>query len=458
MAGIGFELRKLLRQDTLFGMLRAYAYAGVIGSGPWVLSIIGILIVGLISLGVVSPAVAVTQFQVTVTYIIAFSLVLTGTLQLAFTRFCADRLFEEREDMILPNFGGVTLLVTLVSGVLALLAALFLFPGESVLFRTVLVACFVVVSNIWIATIFLSGMKQYRSIVLLYGVGYGITVGAAFLLRDFDLEGLLLGYLIGQSALLSGMLVLILRGYPSKRSVAFQLFDKRWLYPSLMLVGLFFNAGVWADKFIFWMDASTGSPVIGPLRASLIYDIPVFLSYLSLIPGMAVFLVRMETDFVEYYSNFYDAVREGGSLSYIEDMRNQMATTIRVGIFEILKIQAIAALLLISVAGDIFSLLGISELYLPLLRVQLAATALQVVFLAIINVFCYLDQRRILVLLTGLFLVLNVVFTLISLQLGPQFFGYGFLLALAVSVGVGLWLVQRSMGRLEYQTFMLRSG
>ncbi len=29
MAGIGFELRKLLRKDTLLGLIRAYAYAGV---------------------------------------------------------------------------------------------------------------------------------------------------------------------------------------------------------------------------------------------------------------------------------------------------------------------------------------------------------------------------------------------------------------------------------------------
>ena len=34
MAGIGFELRKLLRKDTLLGLIRAYAYAGVISSGP----------------------------------------------------------------------------------------------------------------------------------------------------------------------------------------------------------------------------------------------------------------------------------------------------------------------------------------------------------------------------------------------------------------------------------------
>ena len=195
--------------------------------------------------------------------------------------------------------------------------------------------------------------------------------------------------------------------------------------------------------------------MIGPLRASLIYDIPVFLSYLSLIPGMAVFLVRMETDFVEHYSNFYDAVRDGGSLSYIEEQRNQMVFVIRQGIFQILKIQAIAALLLMVTGAQIFAALGISELYLPLLKVQLIATALQVVFLAIINVFCYLDQRRMLVLLTGLFLVLNILFTGISLYLGPQFFGFGFLLALAVCVLLGLWLVNRKMGELEYITFML---
>ena len=49
MAGIGFELRKLLQRDSYAGLLKAYAYAGVISSGPWVLSIIGILLVGMIA-------------------------------------------------------------------------------------------------------------------------------------------------------------------------------------------------------------------------------------------------------------------------------------------------------------------------------------------------------------------------------------------------------------------------
>ena len=69
--------------------------------------------------------------------------------------------------------------------------------------------------------------------------------------------------------------------------------------PSLVAVGLLYNLGIWADKFMFWFFPPTSQPIIGALRASLIYDLPVFLSYLSIIPGMAVFLVRIETDFVE---------------------------------------------------------------------------------------------------------------------------------------------------------------
>ncbi len=96
MAGIGFELRKLLKKDTLVGLLQAYAYAGIIGSGPWVLSILGILIIGLLSSTVVVPSHLVTQFQTSVTYLIASSLIYTGGVQLAFTRFISDRLFEKR--------------------------------------------------------------------------------------------------------------------------------------------------------------------------------------------------------------------------------------------------------------------------------------------------------------------------------------------------------------------------
>ena len=122
MAGIGFELRHMLRKNTLLGLVQAYAYAGVIGSGPWVLSIVGILLIGIFSASVVVPGHLVTQFQTSVTYLVACSLIYTGLVQLAFTRFISDRLFEKQRQLVLPNLHGLMVFVLLGAGLLGSLA------------------------------------------------------------------------------------------------------------------------------------------------------------------------------------------------------------------------------------------------------------------------------------------------------------------------------------------------
>ena len=456
MAGIGFELRKLLAKDSLTGLMQAYAYAGIISSGPWVLSILGILIIGFISVSVVTPEFLINQFQVTVTYLMALSLILTGLVQLAFTRFIADRIYEKRDDEVLPNFNGILLVVTLVSGLIGTLTVVISFRDQSILYRLLLVSGFVILSNLWIATIMLSGLKQYKQIVGLYVLGYAISVGAALALRPFGLEGLLLGFVLGQLVMLMGMIVMVTRAYPGRQFIAFDFARRGRMFTTLIAVGFLYNLGVWADKFLFWFYPYTSQPVIGPFRASLIYDLPVFLAYLSIIPGMAVFLTRMETDFVEYHERFYEAVRDGGSLNHIEEMRDEMVFTIRQGIFEIIKIQAIATLILFVAGPALLRWLGISELYLSLLYIDVVAAGLQVVFLGILNVFFYLDKRRIVLVLNALFVGLNITFTYVTLQLGAPFYGYGFALALLFTAMVGFYLLDYKLDRLEYETFMLQ--
>ena len=182
MAGIGFELRKLLQRDSYFALVRAYAYAGLISSGPWVLSIVGLAVIGVMSVNIVVPNLLVTQFQVSVTYLIAGSLILTGVVQLSFTRWVSDQLFARRADIIVPNFAGVLLVTNLGAGTLAVMLAFLEFRGESALYRVLMVAGFVTMCDIWVATIFMSGLKFYKTIVVLFGGGYGISVLLALLL------------------------------------------------------------------------------------------------------------------------------------------------------------------------------------------------------------------------------------------------------------------------------------
>ena len=457
MAGIGFELRRILRKNTLIGILEAYAYAGIIGSGPWVLSIVGILLIGLFSVSVVVPSYLVTQFQTSVTYLVAGSLIFTGLAQLAFTRFISDRLFEKKKDAVLPNLHGLMLLVSAGAGLIGTLGVFLLLPGEGILYRLLMLAGFVTLCSVWVMSVLLSGMKRYKAIVLLFAVGYTLIVVGALWLRYYGLEGLLGSFVAGNLVLLAGMWGLIMREFNVRQElVRFEFIDRRFLYPSLIAIGFLYNLGVWIDKFMFWYFPPTSDPIIGHLRASLIYDLPVFLAYLSIIPGMAVFLIRIETDFVEYYDKFYNAVRDGGSLDYIETMRDEMVHSIRLGLGEIAKIQALAVLITFVAGPSLLRALDISELYLPLLYIQVVGAGLQVGLMAILNVFFYLDQRRIVLFLCLEFVVLNVALTALSLWFGAALYGYGFTVAVLLTLSTGLYLLTRALNRLEYETFMLQ--
>ncbi len=456
MAGIGFELRKLLRSQSYLGLLRAYVYASIISSGPWVFSILGLIATGIISVGVVTPSVLVTRFQVTVTYLIMGSLVLTGGLQLGFTRWVADRLFENRREQIGAAYLGVMLVTTAVSGVLGLLAALFAFVGVDDFYRAWVVLGFTLLCNLWIATAFLSGLKNYRIIVAMYALGYGISVALAALARPWGLDGLLAGFLGGQFVMWLVMLWLVLRNFPVRSAPTLECFRRGRMYVALLAGGALYNLGIWADKLVFWFDPGTSRPIVGMLRASTIYDLPVFLAYLSVIPGMAVFLVKFETDFVEWYDAFYKTVRSGGTLGAIAGYRERMQNVVRDGLYQILKVQALTLLSLYTFVPSIFRLLGISALYTPLYMVQAVAASFQVMLLAVLNVFYYLDRRTEVVVITATLAVLNFALSALSIRLGSDFYGYGFAVSILCTLFLGLLLLQGLFRKLEYQTFMLQ--
>ena len=148
MAGIGFELRKYLHSNSYLGTLKGYAYAGIISAGPWILSILGVMLVGILSVSMQMDAQSVVGFLVSVTWLMACSLMTTGFLLLVFIRFVADRLFEKADDIILPNVAGLLIVSTLVSGTIASLAVWLWFPDQSLFYRLLMVANFTTLNNI----------------------------------------------------------------------------------------------------------------------------------------------------------------------------------------------------------------------------------------------------------------------------------------------------------------------
>ena len=160
MAGIGFEIKKILKRDSLLSIFEAYGLAGMVSSGPWIMSILALLTIGIISASVVSPAIVIVQFLVIVTYMMACSLIISGLIQLLITRFISDLIYAKEERHIIPNlFGAMTVVSILGGGICSI--ALFLSPELPALVKVTIFVTTVLLCNQWLAILFFSCMKEY---------------------------------------------------------------------------------------------------------------------------------------------------------------------------------------------------------------------------------------------------------------------------------------------------------
>lgn len=456
MAGIGFQLKKILKGNSYFSFLRAYGYASVLSSGPWLLAVLGIVLISLIKFRYPKYTSAIIQFQTSVAYLLAFSLMLSGLLQFSFTRFVSDLIYEKRRNEIVPNFVGALLCTMLMAFVVAVLLDAWFFINTPTLYRILMVSSFIVLCANWLTSSLLSGLKNYNEILLSFFIGYGLIVGLSYLTYPFLVTGLMLAFFIGQVVLLAGLLVVLFRNHYSEKVISFEFLRAKKMFATLVVIGVFYNVAVWVDKLLFWAYPFTHLHIIGPLFASPIYDLPIFFSYLTMVPGLAVFLFRLETDFVAYYDRYYRAIRSGDTLTNIVNYRNQMAAAAYYGLLEIAKVQGFMIVLMFMAGHKILPLFGISVYYTHILNVATIAAALQVLLLGLINIFFYLDKRWQTVLITAFFLVANVTLTMLTLHLGVYYYAYGVAGALLLSNVLAFILLDHNFRHLEYMTFMMQ--
>ncbi len=457
MAGIGFKLEKSLKKESLLSYLKVYSYSSVLSSGAWMVSIISIILIGYISLASYQNTQETIQFQLIVTYAFMFSssFMLSGFLQLPLTRFIADRVYEKREEEVLPAYFAV-IFVILIAGIFIMTPITFyLLPKQSLFFKLLTVDVFIIISFVWIANVLASSLKRYKTVVFAYFLTYLFIIILAYLFGKNTLF-LLLAFFIGNFVLFTILTLLILKEFPSKKLISFEIFKPNLFYWRLAAAGFFYNLGVWIDKIVFWYHPLTGYYVIGNLKASIVYDLPIFLAYLAIIPGMAIFFYRLEVDFAKSFQGFYSSITEGKPLLVIKRYKYQMNEDIKMIIKEIIVIQMIINIFLYFSSPYIFEKLYIPNLYLDLFYILLVGATLQLCFMTIMALLFYIDKRIETLFLSVLFFVLNALFSYLSIDLGPSYFGYGYALSLLIVFTVSLFIVRKKFGRIDYETFMLQ--
>ena len=452
MAGIGFQLTKLMQKRTLAGGLHAYGFAALIGSGPWVLSMVTLAGLGLV-LQRAGTAGELDLFFVAVTHIFAFSLVSTGPLQLLLSRYTADCVFAKQDEKIFPSLLGALAFTFAVNAAIGLVFFVGFVPAAP-LFQLAAAGVLMVVSAIWIAAIYVTAVKDYTAVVRCFAIGYAVSLGAAWVLAQwFGVAGTMTGFLIGQVVLLLTMIGVIYREYGTAAPPSFAYFGYFKKHADLALCGLVYNLGIWIDKPLHWWLSPHGYQVSGALWASPLYDQAVFLSFLSVAPGMAVFLLTLETTFAGRYAEFFRLVVEKGTLREILRTKAEMVDALRDGIMRLLKFQGAVTLALVLSAERLLSALGLGAVQTLVFQVTLIGVCLLVLFLALLTVLFYLNRLRAALISCAVFAAVNFLLTVAGLLADERWYGLGFTTAAATGAVTAGVLANRALQRLEYETF-----
>ena len=114
----------------------------------------------------------------------------------------------------------------------------------------------------------------------------------------------------------------------------------------------------------------------------------------------------------------------------------------------------IIAALMILISLAFMPQLGLRPTYMSILRVALCSMAFYASAMLCFNFLLFLDLRRPALWIVSTFLVLNATLTAALLPLGPSFYGYGNLIASAVSLLVGFVLLLKELPWLHYHAFV----
>ena len=452
MAGIGFVLRRLTRQDNLVGVAIGYVYAALVSSGPFLVTVIAMAAVGLLGEATGGRG-AVATFRLVTIYNFALSLVFCGPFLLVMTRHLADRIYEQKVEEAPGMLVGATA-VTLGLQLPVVVWLYFLHADMTLPERLASAVHYFLICGIWLVSVFLSALKDYRAIGLSFATGMAIGFGAAWLLLDdYGAAGLIGGFAIGLAVIFFALALRVMVEYPYGivRPFAFlHYFPRFW---QLALFGLAYNLTIWCDKLVMWTAPEAERGAVG-LVSNPTYDSAMFLANLTTVPVLAVFIISIETEFFERYQTFYRAIEAHATWREIRANQAAIIHSLNVAGRNILLLQTVIAALAILCSPPLFTLLGIDARQIGIFRLGTIGSLFQIMFVFLAIVLAYFDLRLRLVQVTLLYLTLNAGLSWLSLSWGFAWYGYGFFLASLITFIVTLGVVMREVARLPYLTFV----
>lgn len=445
MAGIAFDIQKLLGKRTIGSVLAAFFYSGIVSSGHWLFSVFSLGVLSSMGKTIVGEA-TVNLFMGLVIYVFAFSMILTNGSQVVITRSLADVLFHQEDRKVPSLLVSCLLLLGGASGILYVPYILFLDLEMGEKIQTIFL--FLLVTSMGGAMIFVSTLRAYIQITFAFFLGFSVAVPVSLWIgKYYGLTGFLFGMNCGIMIIVFLLCARVLVEFNGPIRIDWSLVTAHRKFPLLFLYGVFTGVGIWVDKIIFWFTQKEkiGAGLVGYPY----YDGAMFIGYLTVLPSLAYFILISETNLYENVRKYMYFLNHHGSLKALEGMRLKSISSLKEGFFKIGLFQGLFTILCVILAPVIIDLLKMSPLQISILRIGMLGAFFQMGVMLLSIVLTYYNGQKEIFWASFLFCLFNAVFTIFSVS-HFWFHGYGFFFASFVSFLFVTKLLYDKMKNMHY--------
>lgn len=323
MAGIGFQLKKIVAKETLSSFIKASITGAFVVAGPWLLSIINL---SLISFVLTKSSIdTINDFFTILVYVFCYSLVLTGGLHYILTRAFSDYIYENK---IEEAFYLISIYLISISTILGTLSSLLSIQvtGVDISLSLLIGLLTFAINALWIILIFVSFLKWYIQILLSFVSGTIVSITFIFIIKEITLNYIILGYSLGTLITLIYLYLISYKKYKPKTVKSIRsIFINYWFeYKYLFFTGTFYFLSIWVDKVLFWIHYGEVIGNVG-LKLYFDYDISMYLANLSIIPGLIYFIINTETSYFIEVKKFLISLSIS-DYKVIEEKRDRIKT------------------------------------------------------------------------------------------------------------------------------------
>ncbi len=454
MAGIGFELNKLAKRDDLMGIAAAYLHSAFAIAGPWLFTVIALAITTYLYGG--DGSSELMNFRSVIVYNFSVSLVLSAPIFMIMTRYLADHI-HVKDVTSTPT-------VMLESMIIANLCCLpigiiwygFVFDMDIGL-RLAAFANLFLIATVWLLAVYLTALKDFAAVTRAFIIGMVVAVVVANYFGDGNAARMVASYCVGLTVIIFLLTARIFAEYPYRLTSEFAMKPFWSKYWELAVGGLFYNAALWIDKWIMWF-APESAVLETKMRFYPDYDSAMFMAAMTILPALALFVFSVETNFFHHYRRFYGNILAHASLKRIRHFHSNIIESILEGGRNLLMMQGAICFITILLAPKLFDLLHMFYLQLGIFRLGALGTFFQALLLFSSIILQYFDCRRANMWIFITYFVTNALFTIVTLQFGFEFYGYGFFLSSCISFLIAATILFNHVRKLPYHAFITNNN